>query len=91
MSELSFAEFSQAFSPPTLVPTLNALLIALSLPFEIASPTDMTPSLLLAVLESSRLPIPAAQTDLSMHDAPPVESDTSIAYSELSDGTETNP
>ncbi|OAX36481.1 hypothetical protein K503DRAFT_721317 [Rhizopogon vinicolor AM-OR11-026] len=215
MSELSFAEFSQAFSPPTLVPTLNTLLIALSLPFELASPTDMTPSLLLAVLESileSRLPIPAsirasrsslakveamkvflgvlecdvlppdedigladidprrlaeggweetvfvgellcwlgrkrgiidalvgddsegevdltasillrpdpsyvelshitdvprhprvpspssrstatisAQTDLSMHDAPPIESDTSIAYSELSDQTETQP
>jgi hypothetical protein len=63
MSELSFAEFSEAFSPPTLVPTLNALLVALSLPFELASPTDMTPSLLLAVLESileSRLPIPAS-------------------------------
>ncbi|OAX31487.1 hypothetical protein K503DRAFT_806031 [Rhizopogon vinicolor AM-OR11-026] len=183
-------------SPPTLVLTVNALLIALSLPFELASPTDMTPSLLLAVLVSilqSRLPIPAsiraprsslakveaikvflgvlecdvlpqdediglagidpcrlaegswketvlvgellcwlgeetrhhrysehsyvepwhvtdvqrhprvpspstgstattsAQTDLSMHDAPYIESDTSIAYSELSDGTETQP
>lgn len=63
MSELSFAEFSQTFSPPTLVPTLNALLAAVSLPFELTSPTDMTPSLLLAVLESmleSRLPIPAS-------------------------------
>ncbi|OAX32045.1 hypothetical protein K503DRAFT_805566, partial [Rhizopogon vinicolor AM-OR11-026] len=43
-------------------PTLNALLVALSLPFELASPTDMTP-LFLAVLESilqSRLPIPAS-------------------------------
>lgn len=63
MSDLSFAEFSQTFSPPTLVPTLNALLAALSLPFELTSPTDMTPSLLLAVLESileSRLPIPAS-------------------------------
>ena len=63
MSELSFADFSQAFSPPTLVPTLNALLAALSLPFVLTSPTDMTPSLLLAVLESileSRLPIPAS-------------------------------
>lgn len=63
MSELSFAEFSQSFSPPTLVPTLNALLANLSLPFGLTSPTDLTPSLLLAILESileSRLPIPAA-------------------------------
>src|SRR5882757_3462137 len=44
------------------LPTLNAL-VALSLPFELASPTNMTPSLLLAVLESileSRLHIPAS-------------------------------
>ncbi|KAG1849903.1 hypothetical protein DFJ58DRAFT_794328 [Suillus subalutaceus] len=63
MSELSFAEFSQSFSPPTLVPTLNALLAGLSLPFGLTSPTDLTPSLLLAILESileSRLPIPAS-------------------------------
>lgn len=63
MSELSFAEFSQSFSPPTLVPTLNALLGGLSLPFGLTSPTDLTPSLLLAILESileSRLPIPAS-------------------------------
>ncbi|OAX34117.1 hypothetical protein K503DRAFT_774901 [Rhizopogon vinicolor AM-OR11-026] len=156
------------------LPTLNALLVALSLPFELASPTDTTPSLLLAVLESileSYLPIPAsirasrsslaegfpwqtvllgrkrgiidalvgddsegevgltasillrpepsyvelshitdvprhphvpspstrstattsAQIDLSMHDAPPVESDTGIAYSELLNWTETQP
>ncbi|OAX31025.1 hypothetical protein K503DRAFT_131978 [Rhizopogon vinicolor AM-OR11-026] len=33
----------------------------------------------------------SAQIHLSMHDAPPVESDTSIAYSELSDWTETQP
>ncbi|OJA09858.1 hypothetical protein AZE42_08282 [Rhizopogon vesiculosus] len=33
----------------------------------------------------------SAQTGLSMHDAPSIESDTSIAYSELSDGTETQP
>ncbi|KAG1732439.1 uncharacterized protein EDB91DRAFT_1151983 [Suillus paluster] len=62
MSELSFAEFSQTFSPPTLVPTLNALLAGLSLPFRLTSPTDLAPSLLLAILESileSRLPIPA--------------------------------
>ncbi|KAG2147423.1 uncharacterized protein EDB93DRAFT_1147155 [Suillus bovinus] len=63
MSELSFAEFSQSFSPPTLVPTLNALLAGLSLPFVLASPTDLAPSLLLAILESileSRLPIPTS-------------------------------
>lgn len=63
MSELSFAEFSQSFSPPTLVPTLNALLAGLSLPFGLTSPTDLAPSLLLAILESileSRLPIPAS-------------------------------
>ncbi|OJA08320.1 hypothetical protein AZE42_11886, partial [Rhizopogon vesiculosus] len=165
----------------THVPTLNVLLVALSLQFELASPTDMTP-LLLAVLESifefsppytsvflgvlecdvlppdedigladidprketgkkpyslcletlicdpilphwdwwlrantncklggsarseahHRHPCVAspstrstatmsAQTDLYMHDASPVESDMSIAYSELSDGTETQP
>lgn len=63
MSDLSFAEFSQSFSPPTLVPTLNALLAGLSLPFGLTSPTDLAPSLLLAILESileSRLPIPAS-------------------------------
>ncbi|KAG1780577.1 hypothetical protein EV702DRAFT_1078725 [Suillus placidus] len=63
MSELSFAEFSQSFSPPTLVPTLNALLAGLSLPFGLTAPTDLAPSLLLAILESileSRLPIPAS-------------------------------
>lgn len=63
MSELSFAEFSQSFSPPTLVPTLNTLLAGLSLPFGLTSPTDLAPSLLLAILESileSRLPIPAS-------------------------------
>ncbi|KAG2094212.1 uncharacterized protein F5147DRAFT_719807 [Suillus discolor] len=63
MSELSFAEFSQSFSPPTLVPTLNALLAGLSLPFVLSSPTDLAPSLLLAILESvleSRLPIPSS-------------------------------
>ncbi|KAG2123823.1 hypothetical protein DEU56DRAFT_828867 [Suillus clintonianus] len=62
MSDLSFAEFSQTFSPPTLIPTLNALLAGLSLPFGLTSPTDLAPSLLLAILESileSRLPIPA--------------------------------
>ncbi|KAG1727832.1 hypothetical protein EDB19DRAFT_1642832 [Suillus lakei] len=63
MSEISFAEFSQTFSPPSLVPTLNALLAGLSLPFGLTSPTDLAPSLLLAILESileSRLPIPAS-------------------------------
>ena len=47
--------------PPTLVPSLNALLASLSLPFTLETPTDLTPSLLLAVLESiieARLPIP---------------------------------
>lgn len=47
--------------PPTLVPSLNALLASLSLPFTLEIPTDLTPSLLLAVLESiieARLPIP---------------------------------
>ncbi|KAL4073194.1 hypothetical protein V8B97DRAFT_1858315, partial [Scleroderma yunnanense] len=47
--------------PPTLVPSLNALLVSLSLPFTLEIPTDLTPSLLLAILESiieARLPIP---------------------------------
>ncbi|KIM65871.1 hypothetical protein SCLCIDRAFT_112100, partial [Scleroderma citrinum Foug A] len=47
--------------PPTLVPSLNELLVSLSLPFTLEIPTDLTPSLLLAILESiieARLPIP---------------------------------
>lgn len=47
--------------PPTLVPSLNELLVSLSLPFALEIPTDLTPSLLLAILESiieARLPIP---------------------------------
>ncbi|KAF9449030.1 hypothetical protein P691DRAFT_774940 [Macrolepiota fuliginosa MF-IS2] len=38
--------------PPTLINSLNALLRALSLPFVLQSPVDLTPSLLLAILES---------------------------------------
>ncbi|KAH7885545.1 hypothetical protein F5I97DRAFT_1810344 [Phlebopus sp. FC_14] len=48
--------------PSTLLPSLNALLAALDLPFTLDTPTDLTPSLLLAILESlinARLPIPA--------------------------------
>ncbi|KAH7910827.1 hypothetical protein BJ138DRAFT_1152056 [Hygrophoropsis aurantiaca] len=61
MSDISLADFSKDFSQNNLVPTLNNLLGALALPFTLESPTDLTPSLLLAVLESileSRLPIP---------------------------------
>ncbi|KAI9568459.1 hypothetical protein HD554DRAFT_2038766 [Boletus coccyginus] len=49
--------------PPTLLPSLNALLAALALPFALDHPTDLTPSLLLAIFESlisARLPIPSA-------------------------------
>ncbi|TFK52678.1 hypothetical protein OE88DRAFT_1436621 [Heliocybe sulcata] len=45
-----------------LVDALNTLLAALHLPFILVSPSDLIPSLLLAILESilrSRLPIPA--------------------------------
>ncbi|KAF9240167.1 hypothetical protein BU15DRAFT_45947 [Melanogaster broomeanus] len=47
--------------PPTFLPSLNALLASLDLPFTLDDPTDLTPSLLLAILESlidARLPIP---------------------------------
>ncbi|KIK79991.1 hypothetical protein PAXRUDRAFT_115676, partial [Paxillus rubicundulus Ve08.2h10] len=47
--------------PPTFLPSLNALLASLDLPFALDNPTDLTPSLLLAILESlinARLPIP---------------------------------
>ncbi|KAH7923358.1 hypothetical protein BV22DRAFT_1130738 [Leucogyrophana mollusca] len=57
----SLADFSKDFSQSNLIPTLNNLLTALDLPFTLETPTDLTPSLLLAVLESileSRLPIP---------------------------------
>ncbi|KIJ58711.1 hypothetical protein HYDPIDRAFT_44390 [Hydnomerulius pinastri MD-312] len=46
-----------------LLPSLNDLLEALDLPFTLDTPTDLTPSLLLAILESlinARLPIPNA-------------------------------
>ncbi|KAF8836390.1 hypothetical protein BDN67DRAFT_334894 [Paxillus ammoniavirescens] len=47
--------------PPTFLPSLNSLLASLDLPFALDNPTDLTPSLLLAILESlinARLPIP---------------------------------
>lgn len=47
----------------TLVVSLNRLLMVLDIPIAVSSPTDLTPSLLLAVLESileARLPIPSA-------------------------------
>ncbi|KAG8214333.1 hypothetical protein J3R82DRAFT_9293 [Butyriboletus roseoflavus] len=46
---------------PTFLPSLNDLLAALALPFTLDHPTDLTPSLLLAIFESlinARLPIP---------------------------------
>ncbi|KAF9222914.1 hypothetical protein BS17DRAFT_755292 [Gyrodon lividus] len=46
---------------PTFLPSLNALLASLDLPFTLDNPTDLAPSLLLAILESlidARLPIP---------------------------------
>ncbi|KIJ64668.1 hypothetical protein HYDPIDRAFT_40400 [Hydnomerulius pinastri MD-312] len=49
--------------PPSLIPSLNTLLASLDLPFSLDTPTDLTPSLLLAILESlinARLPIPNA-------------------------------
>ena len=54
-----------ALSSP-LVVSLNKLLVGLSLPFTLETPLDLTPSLLLAILESlleSRLPIPPRVRD----------------------------
>ena len=48
---------------PALLPSLNALLAALALPFTLDHPADLTPSLLLAIFESligARLPIPSS-------------------------------
>lgn len=56
---------SDALSNP-LVVSLNKLLAGLDLPFQLETPLDLTPSLLLAVLESlleSRLPISQATRD----------------------------
>ncbi|KAF8550195.1 hypothetical protein OG21DRAFT_1525288 [Imleria badia] len=56
----------------TLVPSLNALLAALSLPFSLDHPTDLTPSLLLAIFESlinARLPIPSSVRQSRTRDA----------------------
>lgn len=57
---------------PTLLPSLNALLAALSLPFSLDHPTDLTPSLLLAIFESligARLPIPSSVRQSRTRDA----------------------
>ena len=57
---------------PLLLPSLNALLAALALPFALDHPTDLTPSLLLAIFESlisARLPIPSAVRQSRTRDA----------------------
>ncbi|KII86709.1 hypothetical protein PLICRDRAFT_55623 [Plicaturopsis crispa FD-325 SS-3] len=51
----------------TLVDSLNLLLVALHLPIELESPQDLTPSLLIALLESllrTRLPLPFPRSSL---------------------------
>lgn len=51
----------------TLVDSLNLLLVALHLPLELESPQDLTPSLLIALLESllrTRLPLPFLRSSL---------------------------
>jgi hypothetical protein len=53
---------SDALANP-LVVSLNKLIVGLGLPFELETPLDLTPSFLLAILESlleSRLPIAQA-------------------------------
>ncbi|KAH0826241.1 hypothetical protein J3R83DRAFT_5703 [Lanmaoa asiatica] len=53
-------------------PSLNALLVALALPFALDHPTDLTPSLLLAIFESligARLPIPSSVRQSRTRDA----------------------
>ncbi|KAF8443261.1 hypothetical protein L210DRAFT_3759559 [Boletus edulis BED1] len=57
---------------PTFIPSFNALLAALALPFSIDHPTDLTPSLLLAIFESlicARLPIPSSVRQSRTRDA----------------------
>lgn len=57
---------------PTLVPNLNALLDAVQIPFNVDHPSDLTPSLLLAIFESiigARLPIPPAVRQSRTRDA----------------------
>ena len=56
----------------TFLPSLNALLAALDLPFSLDDPTDLTPSLLLAIFESlisARLPIPPSIRQSRTRDA----------------------
>ncbi|KAH0826221.1 hypothetical protein J3R83DRAFT_5679 [Lanmaoa asiatica] len=56
----------------TFLPSLNALLVALALPFALDHPTDLTPSLLLAIFESligARLPIPPSVRQSRTRDA----------------------
>ena len=55
-----------------MLPALNTLLGALGLPFTLDDPTDLTPSLLLAIFESlicARLPIPPAVRQSRTRDA----------------------
>ncbi|KZV64762.1 hypothetical protein PENSPDRAFT_690473 [Peniophora sp. CONT] len=64
MSTVSTLSMTALSSP--LVVSLNKLLSGLSLPFTMETPLDLTPSLLLAILESlleSRLPIPSRVRD----------------------------
>ena len=64
MSTVSTLSMTALSSP--LVVSLNKLLAGLSLPFTLETPLDLTPSLLLAILESlleSRLPIPPRVRD----------------------------
>ncbi|KAI0313850.1 hypothetical protein OF83DRAFT_1064808 [Amylostereum chailletii] len=58
-----------SFNDP-LVSTLNRLLMSIGLPFDLETPLDLTPSLLLAILESlleNRLPIPQAVRESRDH------------------------
>ncbi|KAN0074595.1 hypothetical protein V8E55_011644 [Tylopilus felleus] len=57
---------------PTFLPCVNALLSTLALPFTIDHPTDLTPSLFLAIFESlisARLPIPGSVRQSRTRDA----------------------
>ncbi|KDQ50532.1 hypothetical protein JAAARDRAFT_199932 [Jaapia argillacea MUCL 33604] len=67
---MSGSYLSDSSSP--LLPTLNNLLANLCLPFTLVHPTDLIPSLLLAILESllkTRLPIPLETRESSANGA----------------------
>ena len=60
-----YPTYDQRFDQETLVKQLNTLLASLHLPLSLVSPTDLTPRLLIAILESLmgiRLPIMNSKT-----------------------------